>query len=298
MEFSVKHLSAAVLAAALAAPVAAGQPAIDFDRGADMGAIMESVQESAKAADWSFAAVGSSLYSSRDCQLISFKAGDPLQSKPVKLVSQVYHQVCEQYQGQSYCHDELLRTVKRDVSVSLLGARKTLPWERDVFNVCLQDTVVDAEVVEASHKYKLGKKAGQDDCVIEATAKGKITNEPDADGISVGAWGLSGGSFELKLNDKWGTAYAADKAEMTLVRVTLKMEKANWFDPVLVEKEFVLDPAEVYTVDFSKYAAEFNHKLEFGQKYFVKWGFRREGSLSKSTFIHGGETERVFLPLP
>lgn len=303
MKLSVKCLSAAVLGAAFALPVAAEGPAIDFDRGTDLGAVIESAR-AAGAPEWSSLNLGSSLNITRDCKLIAFKAEDPLVSQPVQLTSYVHHKVCAEYQGQTLCHDELLRTEKRNVSVALLGKRTALPWERDVFNICLKDTALTAEVIEASHRYKITKKAGPEDCVIQAMAKSKLKTEPDADGVSLGSWGVSqAGGLELSLNDKWAVVYGKGifpyyKGEQTLIKVTLKMEKTNWFDPVILEKELLVAPADVYSIDFSKYAAEFRQPLEPGQKYFVKWGFRRKGHLSRESFVTGGETERVFLPLP
>ncbi|MBU2574398.1 MAG: hypothetical protein KKH28_10020 [Elusimicrobia bacterium] len=298
MRVERKGLLAALLAAAFTLPAAA-ETAIDFDRGAGLKAVMENLHDGA-AGRPSFVIVRNSLSSTRDCKLFTFRADDPLVSPPGLLQSSVYQTVCVEYQGKQYCHDELVRTEKRNVTVALRGNRTMLPWERDMFDVCLKDTAVTVEVVEASHRYKIGKKAGPDKYQVEAVAKGKLKTEPDPAGISVDSWGLSAqsGGLELALKDKWAAVYGKVKNEKTLIKATLKMEKAHWFDPVIFEKEFILSPADVYGIDFSKYALEFKQPLEFGRKYFVEWGFKRKGNMSKGSFKNGGATGRVFLPLP
>ncbi|MBI4803375.1 MAG: hypothetical protein HY796_12725 [Elusimicrobia bacterium] len=300
MKVNRKTLSAAILGAAFTLPTAAAGQAIDFDRGTDMNAVGETVRDGASAEKWPFVMVGNSLRATRDCKFFAFRAGDLLVSPPALLQSSVYRTVCEQYAGKEHCYDELVRTEKRNVTVTLRGNRTMLPWERDVFNVCLKDTAVTVEVDEASHRYKIGKKAGPDTYEVQAVAAGKLTTEPDWAGISVASWNISAqsGGLELALKDKWAAVYGKGKDEKTLIKVTLKMAKAHWFDPVILEKEFLLSPADVYSMDFSKYALEFRQPLEFGQKYFAQWGFKRKGKLSKESFINGGETERIFLPLP
>ena len=134
MEAERKGLLAAVLAAVFALPAAAA-PVMNFDQGVDMKAVMETIHDGAAVSNPAFVIIGNDLTATRDCKLFAFRADDPLVSPPSLLQSAVYQTVCEVYEGKKHCHDELLRTEKRNVTVALQGNRTTLPWERDVFNV-------------------------------------------------------------------------------------------------------------------------------------------------------------------
>ena len=273
---------------------------INFDRGIDMGEIFKDINYDNNAQRINFVSVENSFTATRDCHFFNFYYNSPVPSPVFTLKSYVYRKVCQSYQGQNYCHDELVRTVKRNIKVSFSGERNILPWERDIFNVCLKDTKIDTTIVEATHKYKImGKGGPEDDYEVIAEAVKKVKTDPDSSGIYINYWGLSdNNSLRLELKDKWAEIYSKRDNEKTIIKVVLKMKKDYWFDPVIFEKEFIFKPSQIYNIDFSKYKNEFKNQLVYGQKYYVEWGFIREGEISRNIFVDGGKTEFIFLPLP
>jgi hypothetical protein len=295
----LKKILPGALAMACACPVLAAEPAGDFTRGFSLEAALSGAPASPEAGRPSVQQFLSKLRATRDCKFITFKAEDPLVSNPVSLTSYVFEKVCEEYQDGRHCFEKLLRKEHRKISVELTGSRTALPWERDVFGVCLEDTAISAEVAEGSHKYKLIKKPGLPETRIEAFAEAKIAAAPAPSAITAGNLQLSEGpaGLTLELKDKWGAAYAAFSAERTVLKLTLKQDNPAWFDGVVLEKELELAPDGNYKIDFAQLASEFRRPLEAGRLYYVKWGFSRKGEISKKDFVHGGETPRtVFLP--
>lgn len=283
------------MAAAWAFPAFAAEPAADFTRGFSLEAALPEAQAIPEPRlDFI-----NKLRSTKDCKFIAFKAGDPQISRPASLTSYVFEKVCEDYQDGRHCFERLLRKERRKVVVELTGARMALPWEREVFGVCLEDTSVSVEVAEASHKYNIVKKPGLPEYRVEAQAVAKIPAAPDPAGITAGALAAAEGPAGLTLafEDKWGSFYADFPEERTVLRLTLKQDNPAWFDGVVLEKELELAPAEAYSVDFSQFASDFRRPLEPGRLYYVKWSFSRKGNVSKKAVVNGGETPRaVFLP--
>ena len=295
----LRKILAPALAAAFASSAAAAEPAADFTRGFDLGAAMEAAAPAPEASPARLQFFNK-LRATKGCRFVSFKAGDPAVSAPVTLTSHVFETVCEQYQDGRHCYEKLLRRGRRKVTVELTGDRTPLPWEREVFGVCLEDTTVTAEVVEASHDYEIIEKPGLPVYRVEARAKRRIAGAPDPSGLTAGSWEVPTGAVapRLELKDKWASFYGtAPGAERTVIKVTLKQDNPLWFDGVILEKELELPPAALYSLDFSGYAAEFRRPLEPGRQYYVKWGFSRKGAISKGAFINGGETTRIVLPL-
>lgn len=285
---------AVVAVSAVCAAAGGTGGAMDFDRGFNVSAALEAaapaVQPAAQAKGFM-----SKLRATKDCSFFTFKAGSPPVSEPAILKSYVFQKVCKG----NRCYDELLRTEKRKTVVSLTGTREIFPWEKDVFSVCLEDTVVSAEVTGASHKYELTKVPGKELYEIKAEAKAKLRMEPDYAGITAESWEFKGktGSLELTLKDKWAAVYGASLAEKTVIKLTVKQENPAWFDGVVFEQELSVAPAELYRLDLSEHASGLRRPLEDGKKYYAQWGFRREGGISKDSFVKGGETARVLFPL-
>jgi len=236
-----------------------------------------------------------SMKVTRDCAFFTFKADSPLVSKPAVLKSYVFRKVCK---GER-CYEELARTEKRKVTVSLSGTREILPWEKDVFSVCLKDTAVSAKVIEASSKYKITKTPGAEIYEINAAASAKLRTAPDNAGITAQSWSVSGetGSLKLVLKDKWSEIYGLSQTEKTVIKLTVRQDKTAWFDGVVFEKEITLAPAEHYRIDLSEYASELKQPLQDGRKYYAQWSFSRKGGISKNSFVNGGETARVVFPV-
>lgn len=291
----IKIVLPAALAVAGVGQAAGLEPAPDFTRGFSLETALQEVPEVPKAR----LTFINKLRATRDCKFIIFKAGDSAVSRPATLTSYVFETVCEEYQDGRHCFENLLRKERRKVLVELTGNRTPLPWEREVFGVCLEDTRVTVEVAEASHRYKILKKPGVPEFLVEARAEKKIQAAPDPAAITAGSLEISEGpcGLRLGLKDKWGAFYAAYPGESTVLRVTLKQDKPAWFDGVVLKKELQFSPDGNYTVDFSQFAPDFRRALEPGTRYYAEWGFYRKGDISRSTFVNGGETPRtVFSP--
>lgn len=291
----LKSVLTAALAAAWAFPAFAAGPASDFSGGFSLEAALPGAG-TVPEPKLSFI---SKLRATKDCEFITFKAGAPGVSRPASLNSYVFEEVCEQYQDGRHCFENLLRKEHRKVTVELTGNRAPLPWEREVFGVCLEDTSLSVEIAEASHRYRIIKKPGLPEYRVEAFAESKIPASPDPAGITAGTLEMSEGptGLKLKFSDKWGAFYAASPGEKTVLRLTLKQDNPAWFDGVLLDKELELAPGESYELDFAQFSGDFRRRPEPGRQYYVKWGFSRRGAVSKGTFMHGGETPRtVFLP--
>ncbi|OGS12472.1 MAG: hypothetical protein A2234_05665 [Elusimicrobia bacterium RIFOXYA2_FULL_58_8] len=295
-----KILSGLLLAAVCSSTSMAAEPVMDFTGNFNFEAAMRDV-DPVPAASPARISVFNSLRATRNCKFVSFSAGDALVAAPVTLVSHVFEKICREYQDGRHCSENLLRIEKRKVTVELTGNRAPLTWERDVFGICLEDTSISVEVIEASHKYKVIRKPGMPEYRVEALAEGKMAADPDPSGLTMSAWAFSGktGGFELKLKDKWAAVYGgcAGQEENTVIKLTLLQANPGWFDGVVLEKTLSVPPAELYKIDFSQYASEFRRPLETGRQYYVRWGFSRAGAISRNTFVPGGESSRVlFLP--
>ena len=293
----LKDILGTALAAVFISPAAA-RPAADFTQGFELGAFMEAAPPAPEASPAKLDFFNK-LRATRGCKFVSFRAGAPAVSSPVTLTSHVFETVCEDYQDGRHCYEKLLRRETRKVTVELTGERTPLPWEREVFGLCLEDTTLTVEVAEASHNYKIRKKPGRPVYRVEALAQGKIAENPDPSGITARLWELPAGGDApvLELKDKWAEFYRGlPGAERTVIKFTLKQDNPHWFDGVILEKELELEPAELYRLDFSALAAEFRRPLEAGRQYYVRWGFSRKGSVSKGSFVNGGETTRLVFP--
>ena len=234
----------------------------------------------------------------QDCSLATFLYGGPLESQPATLHDYQTKRVCESYGGKNYCHDQV-RDMSANAVIALTGTRTTLPWERDVFKVCLQRGLLRGERVKvhtivASHHYKMLRKPSAGGYRIEALAQGKLRTNPDPAGISAVSFGNDAANgLVLTLTDKWASYYQGDK---TVVKVALKMVKPFAFDPVAFEQELVLPPQDSYVIRFADYAAQFKKPLEHGMEYFVEWGFKREGKVSNGDYQKSGATMRAMYP--
>lgn len=186
MEEILKKSLTITLAAFFAQAAQASEPFANFDQGFDNQAAMENFYTGVAENDPSFVFVNNSLKATTDCAVFVFKAGDPALSGPEVLRSQVYQTVCEQVNGEEKCHDEFLREVTRNVSVSLRGGTGLKPWEKEVFRVCLKDTRITSEAVETSHQYELSENPGpENDYLLTATAVKKVKSVASGSGIKM-----------------------------------------------------------------------------------------------------------------
>jgi len=273
-------------------------PQIDFDQGANVPAVLEAVQEQAAAAP-AHIDEGTRYRAEfdrwdRDCATISFGKDDPLRSERVLLESRQYQERCYPAgpRGERNCHEEWTHTERRSVTVRITGRGGMLPWERDVFRVCLDGYWLNAYVSDASHEYQLNTPGGWDGGEIEAVAGRKVASEADPAGVIAQGLRFSGdtGNFVLQLKDRWAGFY---EGEAVGLEIRLVRYHKNWFDSTVLKKELELPVADAYTVDFAEFADELKGKLQKGKTYYVKWRFKRVGKVSKRTWKGYWESQKA-----
>lgn len=285
----------------------------NFDQGVDIGRVVREVQKNAASKTSKIKVQDArALFDreERDCSTISFRVDDPMRSERIRLESRIYREHCWQvpdyprpprnprrYAGESKgsfnaqrreCREEWVRTERRNVRIEISGRGDMLPWERDIFRVCLQGQWLSAHVVDASHSYSLDVPGWNGDTVF-ARATGKTQSNPDASGIQERAFGFDAGTgnFVLEMGDRWNTYYTGETVAFT---IKLRRHHKNWFDSTILEKEIVLPAAEAYRIDFAQYVEELSGDLKPGKHYYVKWRFRRIGSVSKNDWQPYRET--------
>ncbi|MBU2575346.1 MAG: hypothetical protein KKH28_14860 [Elusimicrobia bacterium] len=179
-----------------------------------------------------------------------------------------------------------------------IKARKLYPWERESFEICLEGPWMRFYVNEAAYKYSVTA-AGNYNTLYTLTPRNKVAMDPDKNGISLAAFTYDAASkkYSLKLGDIWANEYAGEK---TAIKVELYKDGFWFFDGFKGEKEFTFDPAAGYEMSFaeneldtSKAVANLDDPNRGAKKYFVKWGFKRVGSISTDDFIKKGKTPKI-----
>lgn len=309
MNYSViKGLFGAALAVAMALPAWAQTPAVDFDQGIDVTGVLGELRGEAAHHRYDDPFRDDYRYrdghrysprfgrTERDCATISFRPDDRLVSERVYLESREYEERCYEYPDRDgrtrrNCHEEWVRTYRRNARVEIVGRGEMLPWERDVFEVCLDGDWLTGYVRDASHKYDLDMPGWRGDTVV-AHAMSKAQAEPDPHGIRAEHFRFDkeAGNFMLGLADKWAEYYQGETVRLTL---KLKRYHKNWFDSTVLTKELDLPAGENYAVNFADYASELSGDLKNGKKYYVKWRFKRVGQVSKDSWQDYRETGKA-----
>ncbi|MFH2203411.1 MAG: hypothetical protein ABIJ96_09875 [Elusimicrobiota bacterium] len=310
-----------ILAAAmLGAPAAdALEHNLNFDQGVDVSGLVKEAKKEVKAAGVNSKFEARPLFrrEERDCATVSFRPGDPMTSERISLESRIYEEICynipdaprhprphprkgdrigDRRPNHSYnaksreCHERWVSTERRQARIEVSGRGEMLPWERDIFQVCLQGQWLSAHVVDASHKYSLDVPGWNGDTVL-ARALSKNRANPDPNGIQA-AFGFDQetGSFSLQLKDRWIEFYEGEKVT---VEVRLVRYYKNWFDSTALKTEITIPAAEVHRVNFADYAQELSGDLKPGKEYYVKWRFKRVGQISNDKWQDYRETEKV-----
>lgn len=289
----VKLLLVSALGLALASSVVYAETAVDFDQGvADAALAFKQAKASVAAhpgAPVRPVRVAMRRYD-RDCATFRFRPGDGLTSERVRLHSREWVEECyptgdPRYGGGRTCHERPGWSYSETVQITLTDRLPLYPWEYDLFEVCLEGPWLDVYQRATAYDYRRvgGRRDGGD--ITLAPGK-KLAMRPDPSGIRPE---LSG-ALVLTLNDKWASYYAG---ETTVVKLTLKREKENWFDPVLLEKEIAFPAAAAHQINLLAFADEFSEQARAGKKYYVKVDFQRKGSISKDVFVSAGETAPV-----
>lgn len=283
---------------------------LNFDQGVNVSAVVKEVKGKVKAASYRDGFRDARpLFNreERDCATVRFRPGDPTVSERIRLESRIYREICYDYPdpprrprrprrprvrkhsvkgekgefqaARRECHERWERTERRQVRVEVLGRGEMLPWETDTFSVCLQGQWLSARSVDSSHEYSIDTPGWSGD-MVTARAIRKRRSQPDPFGIAqtTFAFDPAAGNFKLELGDRWSEFYTGETVTFTML---LKRYHKNWFDGTVLNKEITLPAAEAYTINFADFASELTGDLKPGKKYYVKWRFRRIGSVSK-----------------
>jgi hypothetical protein len=311
----MKTLMAVLACAALAAPAAA----VDFDRGVDT----KSFTEKAAALELPSArpVPGYSHYT-RDCARFSFAPaeGDVLGPKAWLRSTEYVRECRTEYVRECYttykpgpnntqipvqtcylrpyerCWDRPGMSWQQSAQVKVL-ARRLLPWETESFEACLEGPWMNLYTREAAYKYDV-RRQGSYDSLFELAPLHKVPTAPDGNGLSYGDFSYADGKFTFKVNDRWVKEYAGEK-----VAVKIDLYSEGWwvFNGYKGSREFTFDAAEGYTMTFSEKDLEADSDKELdrsspdrgAKKYFLKWGFRRLGAVSKNDFVKKDKTPSI-----
>lgn len=286
----------AALAAGLSGAARGEAPGIAFDGGGvDVKGLVAGLRETAKSEKVATQEVQAKYRAERDCAVFAFEPAGPEVSEAVWLRSTEYREECHwagdpRQGGHRVCHEVPAWTHRERVQIELRGRKELRPWERESFEVCLEGRWLNLYGVSVGHKYATERRGGS----YTLTAGERVPMNPDRHGIAAEAPRNTGSNLAVDFADRWASYYPG---EQVALKVALKREVEGWFDPSLVEKELSFPTAERYTVDFTAFAAEFSQALKPGKKYYVEWGFRRVGAVSKPTQMKVGDSPAaVFQP--
>lgn len=226
-------------------------------------------------------------YFTEDCERIVFKAGFPLASESVRLYSEECTEVCGDNHGNHYpCHTTCGRNWRRTARIEIMP-RELFAWETESFRVCLKGPETRLYLDRPAYDYDVSR-AGDYDINYRLRPFNKIATHPDENGLKLAelAYDSGAGGFRMRIADIWAKEYAGEKV---VIKAELRKDVPYWPDQSLGEKEFILDAAPDYELAILPQGGA---GID-GGKYFVKWGFRRAGKISRDTFIDKGDSFRV-----
>ena len=280
--------------------LAAAHAQVKFDQGVNVKEIISQAHNSDLALPAPALSRGSY---SRDCARFSFGPSDAeMLSQKVWLRSTEYVTECHTVMQPGpngtmvpvqNCYERPGMSWNQTGQIKMMP-RKLLAWEKETFEICLEGPWMRLYVNEAGYKYS-GKTEGNYDTLYTLTAQNKIPMDADENGLSLGAFSYADGKYTLTVSDKWAKEYAGEK---TAIKVDLYKDNSNWFDGFKGTKEFAFDAAEGYTMSFAAAdldtsKAGFDPETRGAKKFYVKWGFKRLGVISKDNFVKKGETPGV-----
>jgi len=296
--------------------IAAANAQVNFDKGVSVKEVISQAVGSDLAVPAAPAA--SRGHYSRDCARFSFGPADgALTSDKVYLRSTEYETVCTtQYVQQcntvtgpngqpvQQCHQVPVQNCYERPGMSWtqygqikVEARKLFPWERENFEVCLEGPWMDLYVNAAAYKYT-ARREGSYDTLFVLTPQNKVAMKADEDGINYADFSLADGKFSFKAADKWAKEYAGEK-----VVITVDLYKEGWwfFNGYKGSKEFTFDAADLYAMSFTEKdltkpeTPDANRAGEDrgAKKYFLKWSFKRVGSISRDNVVKKDKTPSI-----
>ncbi len=272
----------------LAAAPAFSAPDASFDQGVDVSALASQAKMAA-AKDTTKTQSMMGMRYDMSCTNIVFHAGDKPTSNGVWLKSQEWDTQCQYVgappYGSQQCWDVPGNSWSQQVTVTISNPQPLLPWEQNVFRVCLQGPWLTTDPVQAAYSFKVVSD-GYDTGGVVVSAGARTPEAPDP----VGVTGQLNAQLHLQLTDKWSTYY---KGEQTVVKVELKKHVDFWPDESLIETSVTLPVAASYDVDLNRYAAQFSQKPASGSRYYVEYSVERVGSVSSAEFTPELKTAQV-----
>ena len=216
-----------------------------------------------------------------DCKHIVFQPEDGPISKPVALTSQEWVSECfpSSSTGES-CWEFPGRRDSLSVRLTLAGRRPLLPWESDVFQVCLTGSMLRAEPVSTAYDYRVVRDGALDGSVV-LSAGAKRLLPPDPRGVQAA---LTPG-LTLVFHDQWAAYYPG---QLVVLKLALKKEISFWPDETVVEKEITLPVAENFSVELG------SGLRGPGGIYYARYSIKRLGGrVSTEAETPGLQTEKV-----
>jgi len=192
------------------------------------------------------------------------------------------------------CHERPADIFRRSVQLSL-GARQLLPWENETFEVCMEGPRVNLRKLETAYAYDV-RETGHYDLRYELTPLYKVPQSPDKSGLYVAEFSNANGKFTFNVSDRWAQEYAGEKV---LIKVDLYKDGFLFFNTLKGSKEFTFDAAGRYEMNFSESELtkpeqqdpEPNYRG--AKKYYLRWGFKRVGSISTGEFVKKDQTDKI-----
>ncbi len=227
-----------------------------------------------------------------DCEKVVFHANGATASSPVRLESRFYRRVCDYNRttGREECYDRYVGAERRDVIVEIEGRGEMYPWEKDEFKICLAGRSLNASTVRASHRYEFGLPNMREDRIM-ARAYEKTPTRPDSKGIGLRLFATGEGGFKAEFQDRWAQYY--DAGEQTVLSLEVRRDVPHWADETVLEKEVVFSAQDSYSVELDP--TEFRKAPKAGEKFFLKFEFKRVGRVSLPEWQGTWETVSVEL---
>ena len=198
-------------------------------------------------------------------------------------------------QGQWQCFERPGQVFRATAQLKV-EQRTLYPWERESFEVCMEGPRLDIDTRVSPYTYSVQREGGLD-VRFRLIPSYRVPTAPDAEGLYQSAFSHNAGKFTFKANDRWTNEYAGEKVA---VKVELYKDGFLFFNSYKGEKEFTFDTAQSYELVFAESDLVQNKtmiddSMDFrgAKKYYVKWSFRRIGSVSTAKEINKGSTDKI-----
>jgi hypothetical protein len=198
------------------------------------------------------------------CKDVVFQPEDAPVSRPVTLTSVEWVTDCvpSGTTGES-CWEHPGRSDSLMVRLTIADRKPLLPWESDVFRVCLNGPDLRTEPVSTAYDYRVLSDGALDGNVV-LSPDSKRALPPDPRGVQAT---LTPG-LALVFHDQWASYYPGGEVVLS---IKLMKEIGFWPDQTVAEREIPLAVADSYTVGLSGAARK------PGGIYYARYTVRRVG---------------------